>query len=350
MRRWVVAILVDDVATRRWVVAILVATNVVNEIARMPVPVNAIITACSIVYLGATRSLMKLLRRKPPSYDSVTLSTRDAMRFPLWSACVLITTYALIKIFGNIDYLLLVYLCALGVYAEPVPGRPRLSLAVVLVTVGTYGATRHWLLNNLIATCLAATALDIVNAGSFATASILLCGLFFYDIYFVFATDVMVTVAKGIQGPVTLRFPRAQGYSMLGLGDVFVPGLLVSLLLRFDAKNAGYAQNFRAPFFGGAMLAYAGGLALNYYILYAYDTPQPALLYLVPATLGVALATAFFKGQLNLLLNYCDDDAAASVLSSPVDSSSGGGGGGEPSDPPQEAGAMLRPPPATKAE
>lgn len=291
---------------------LLVALHVLRLAVEIPVPVMAIVTASSIVYLGATRNLMKLLRRRPPSSETLTLSTRDAVQFPLWSACVLTTTYAIIKIFGKdfINYLLFLYLAAVGVYLTKaaMPTRPRLSWAVALGTVGAYGATKHWLLNNLIATCLAATALDIVSAGSFATAAVLLVGLFFYDIYFVFGTDVMVTVAKGIQGPVTLRFPRAQGYSMLGLGDVFVPGIFVSLLLRFDAKNAGYTRRFPKPFFRGAMLSYAAGLGVNYYVLYAYDTAQPALLYLVPATLGVALATAACKGQLNRLLAYCDDD------------------------------------------
>lgn len=36
----------------------------------------------------------------------------------------------------------------------------------------------------------------------------LLAGLFIYDIFWVFATDVMTTVAKGIDAPLLLQFPQ----------------------------------------------------------------------------------------------------------------------------------------------
>ena len=68
----------------------------------------------------------------------------------------------------------------------------------------------------------------------------LLILLFFYDIFFVFGTDVMLTVAKGIDAPIKLLFPKvakAEGdskFSLLGLGDIVIPGIFVSLCLRFD--------------------------------------------------------------------------------------------------------------------
>lgn len=36
----------------------------------------------------------------------------------------------------------------------------------------------------------------------------LLAGLFIYDVFWVFATDVMTTVAKGIDAPILLQFPQ----------------------------------------------------------------------------------------------------------------------------------------------
>ena len=67
----------------------------------------------------------------------------------------------------------------------------------------------------------------------------LLTLLFFYDIFFVFGTDVMLTVAKGINAPIKLMFPKDYSlekpqYSILGLGDIVIPGIFVSLCLRFD--------------------------------------------------------------------------------------------------------------------
>lgn len=39
-------------------------------------------------------------------------------------------------------------------------------------------------------------AIALVSVGSFGVASILLCGLFVYDVVWVFGTEVMVSVAK----------------------------------------------------------------------------------------------------------------------------------------------------------
>lgn len=63
---------------------------------------------------------------------------------------------------------------------------------------------------------------------NFKVGSILLWGLFFYDIFWVFGTDVMYTVAKNINAPIKLLFPvdllaDPPKYSLLGLGDIVIP-------------------------------------------------------------------------------------------------------------------------------
>lgn len=44
----------------------------------------------------------------------------------------------------------------------------------------------------------------------------------------------MITVAKNIDAPIKLVFNGSSGVSMLGLGDIVVPGMLMGLALRFD--------------------------------------------------------------------------------------------------------------------
>ena len=63
-------------------------------------------------------------------------------------------------------------------------------------------------------------------------ATLLPGGLFFYDIFWVFGTKVMVTVAKSFEAPIKLVFPQdllenglgATNMAMLGLGDIVIPG------------------------------------------------------------------------------------------------------------------------------
>ena len=196
--------------------------------------------------------------------------------------------------------------------------------------------------------------------------------LFFYDIFMVFITpfltkvkatppatptsdvcplspqdhqSVMVKAATGPGGhtaeplPVVFIVPKLLSsqllqscpvsltgslpYSLLGYGDVGVPGLLVALCLQFDRASS--PASWLRPYFLASSLgecvsdtachvmytglsAYILGLCLTYTALFLMKTAQPALLYLVPTTLGsVALLALcqkefrlFFTGQVRL--------------------------------------------------
>jgi minor histocompatibility antigen H13 len=81
-----------------------------------------------------------------------------------------------------------------------------------------------------------------MNLGSFQVGFMLLWLLFFYDIFWVYGTDVMVTVAKNLDIPIKLVFPyvNAAGeskFSMLGLGDIVIPGVFVSICLKYDVDK-----------------------------------------------------------------------------------------------------------------
>jgi signal peptide peptidase-like protein 2B len=57
-------------------------------------------------------------------------------------------------------------------------------------------------------------------------------------------------------------------------------------------------------YFAPAVCAYAGGLVLTYVALYNSwfgDQGQPALLYLVPCTLGTVLVLGSVRGELRML-------------------------------------------------
>ncbi|KAH7122397.1 signal peptide peptidase-domain-containing protein [Dendryphion nanum] len=99
---------------------------------------------------------------------------------------------------------------------------------------------KPWFLTNLMGFGFSYTALQLMSPTTFATGSLILSGLFFYDIYMVFYTPMMVTVAKSLDVPIKLVFPRAstpdttRAFAMLGLGDVVLPGIMMGLALRFD--------------------------------------------------------------------------------------------------------------------
>jgi minor histocompatibility antigen H13 len=67
--------------------------------------------------------------------------------------------------------------------------------------------TKHWFLNNVFGILFSITALKAINISSFKVGFILLWLLFFYDIFWVYGTDVMVSVAKNLDIPIKLVFP-----------------------------------------------------------------------------------------------------------------------------------------------
>lgn len=135
------------------------------------------------------------------------------------------------------------------------------GLMTGILAVGTYAlGGKHWLLTNIMGTSFAYGAMQVgaslpgppgpgtnnrsrqlLSPTTFTTASILLGALFFYDIFFVFYTPMMVTVATTLDVPIKLLFPRpgmspsgAPALAMLGLGDVVIPGLVIAMALRYD--------------------------------------------------------------------------------------------------------------------
>ena len=103
--------------------------------------------------------------------------------------------------------------------------------------------SRPWFLTNILGFAFAYSALQFMSPTTFGTGSLILGALFLYDIYFVFYTPMMVTVAKELDIPIKLLFPRPKpeealpdqlNLSMLGLGDVVLPGIMIGLALRFD--------------------------------------------------------------------------------------------------------------------
>lgn len=103
--------------------------------------------------------------------------------------------------------------------------------------------SRPWYLTNILGFAFAYNALQLISPTTSSTGTLILCSLFAYDIYFVFYTPLMVTVATSLDIPAKLLFPRPPGpdgdpakqhLSMLGLGDVVLPGMMVGFALRLD--------------------------------------------------------------------------------------------------------------------
>lgn len=71
----------------------------------------------------------------------------------------------------------------------------------------------------------------------------------------------MVAVAKAFDAPIKLMFPRPRAvtdlktpFSMLGLGDIVIPGIFVALILRYDDLTGMQSKYFYRYEFHRTML------------------------------------------------------------------------------------------------
>nr|KYP77085.1 Signal peptide peptidase-like 2B [Cajanus cajan] len=175
-------------------------------------------------------------------------------------------------------------------------------------------ASWAWIGQDILGITLIITVLQIVRIPNLKVGTVLLSCAFLYDIFWVFVSkwwfheSVMIVVARGDKSgedgiPMLLKIPRLfdpwGGYSIIGFGDIILPGLIVAFSLRYDwlAK-----KNLRAGYFLWAMTAYGLGLLITYVALNLMDGHgQPALLYIVPFTLGTFLSLGKKRGELKIL-------------------------------------------------
>ncbi|XP_059634185.1 signal peptide peptidase-like 4 [Cornus florida] len=171
-----------------------------------------------------------------------------------------------------------------------------------------------WIGQDILGIALIITVLQIIRVPNLKVGTVLLSCAFLYDIFWVFVSkwwfheSVMIVVARGGKSgedgiPMLLKIPRMYdpwgGYSIIGFGDIILPGLLVAFSLRYDWLSK---KNLRAGYFLWAMIAYGLGLLITYVALNLMDGHgQPALLYIVPFTLGTFLTLGRKRGDLKHL-------------------------------------------------
>jgi len=215
--------------------------------------------------------------------------------------------------------------------------------------------TFFWVMQDIFGACMCVLFLQVVKLNNIRVAVILLVIAFFYDIFFVFITplifkkSVMLDVAtsggpppdpawcekypddpencrqRGNPLPMLFTIPRIGDYqggqNLLGLGDVVVPGLLISFAARFDAAKSllgvmnggnGSVSSYSCPeqrvcgsvccnggYFIPVVIAYAVGLLMANAAVYLMEMGQPALLYLVPCCLGMVLFIGWRRRELS---------------------------------------------------
>ncbi|KAF9617656.1 hypothetical protein IFM89_037719 [Coptis chinensis] len=379
-----------------------------------PAPLALMLTAIAVTFFSAFRALShgkEMERNRDFSESSITLDGSQALMIPLLSSCSLLLMFYL---FSSLSQVLTAFTTAASVFSlffcfspfvsyfnskiglvDPFMSRccsmsfTRNQGLLLLVCVGIVGAwlvSGHWVLNNLLGISICIAFVSHVRLPNIKICALLLCCLFFYDIFWVyfserlFGTNVMVAVAtqkasnpvhivanslnlpglqlitRKIELPVKIVFPRNlfsenvpgsnnTDFMMLGLGDMVkrrndqfigrtelgkkegkesvplflsdqdylgsvsyaqaIPGMLLAFVLCFDHRRS---RESVSPFDlsslrGQTYIWYAlPGYAIGLVVALATGTlthaPQPALLFLVPSTLGPIIFVSWIRKEL----------------------------------------------------
>ncbi|XP_019368740.1 PREDICTED: signal peptide peptidase-like 2B isoform X1 [Gavialis gangeticus] len=210
-------------------------------------------------------------------------------------------------------------------YFHKRPQVRMLFLAAFCISVSVlWGVFRNedqwaWVLQDALGIAFCLYMLKTIRLPTFKGCTLLLMVLFIYDVFFVFITpfltktgeSIMVEVAAGPSDsatheklPMVLKVPRLNSsplalcdrpFSLLGFGDILVPGLLVAYCHRFDIQ----VQSSRV-YFVACTIAYGIGLLVTFVALALMQMGQPALLYLVPCTLITSFAVALWRKELTM--------------------------------------------------
>ncbi|KAL7108385.1 hypothetical protein ACP275_06G109200 [Erythranthe tilingii] len=231
--------------------------------------------------------------------------------------------------------------------SKPFTRIQSLLLFLCVSLVLSWLVSGHWILNNLLGISLCIAFVSHVRLPNIKICAMLLACLFVYDVFWVFFSErffganVMVSVAtqqasnpvhtvanslslpglemitKKLELPVKIVFPRnmlggavpgnsVSDYMMLGLGDMAIPSMLLALVLCFDNRKvrdsttpSDVVQSSKEfKYFWHALSGYAIGLFIALAAGILTRSPQPALLYLVPCTLGPIIVLSWMKNDL----------------------------------------------------
>ncbi|CAL5020301.1 unnamed protein product [Urochloa decumbens] len=295
----------------------------------------------------------------PPNFEAggssgmVDINMASALLFVVIASCFLITLYRLMShwflellvvIFciGGVEGLQTCLVALLSMSRRFKPAAESfvkvpffgavsyLTLAVCpfcIVFAVLWGVYRRlpyaWIGQDILGITLIVTVIQIVRIPNLKVGSALLSCAFLYDIFWVFISKMLfhesvmivlvvlmvcLQVARGDKTdedgvPMLLKIPRMfdpwGGYSIIGFGDILLPGLLIAFALRYDWAAK---KTLQSGYFLWSMVAYGSGLLITYVALNLMDGHgQPALLYIVPFTICTFLALGMKRGELRNL-------------------------------------------------
>ena len=97
---------------------------------------------------------------------------------------------------------------------------------------------------------------------------------------------------------------------MIGLGDIIIPGIYLSFMLRFDISKNNKKNIYlsHCKYFLSTYLGYFLGILFTLIANVLFKTHQPALLYIIPFIILFSFIPCAIDCDVSSLLNYNEEN------------------------------------------
>lgn len=327
-----------------------------------------LLLATGSIWLGSFLGSKKPEPKDDDTDETLDLTWWQIVMMPVSSSIFLLLIF---YYFAYIQYILLLFIVlgsglscvevmqsSIAAFAPSMKGIISYAFSIVftMYMILQWASNGSFIAHNFLGCCLCISSIAMIRFPSLKLAAVCLGLLFLYDIFwvffseYIFSKNVMVEVAtKSAANPlqavgVLLKIPILEASQpklelpikllmsaslfpvpgsrvmMLGLGDIALPGFLVSLARRCDIdqryrktlprSSTDYIKENEAKgsislrespnLFEYGLVGYVVGLLMAFYIGSISGHAQPALIYLVP---GVLIPVAIRAWQKKILLD-----------------------------------------------
>ena len=310
-----------------------------------------------LIYIGCFNCLKKFFFENEVNNNIKIIKRKDAILYAFKGSLILLGIYISLKIFNHnfINFIFDIYFIYYNTYSiscfikgkisyipylrkynninlltiKKIPLIKESSIMIsqldfLLYIIGffisiPYYISKNWKLNNLIGIILSLNSMENIFLGEFKIGIILFFSLFIYDIFFVYFTNVMSKIIIDLDIPILLKFPNKKipvlksDFSTIGLGDIIIPGIFISLMLRFDIiqlinKNKKLNQlrmsYLNLKYFFNSLIGYFTGIFFSISTMIIFNHAQPALLFIVPIILFIIFFTSLIFNEFTTIWNF----------------------------------------------
>ena len=325
----------EEPSTGLLVLLVLAAYSLAPLPEFIPAPVLSIIVAAVVIYAASANVAVSVSEGQIAHFDR----NFGVCLLPLAAILVVLGIYGYLSVFGKGSFTeaATAYILLAGAYAVFLTFRPlfRRSWIGDVVTgalVLAFGISLYFQACGTVLFGIVFSYQGIVQlpASNFRTAFLIFLSMFLVEcveksgfqvdhfgtvIFEGTMLENMVLLGKSVN-------LHNRDTLNLGLKDVVLPGLFVSLMLRYDSFNADSKRTIGdpqrsfgslppAPFFWVSFITLLLGFGMHGFMSRFEDSPMPTFLFTFPACVGCTLSFAMAKQQLFSLLGYSDVEEMA---------------------------------------